>query len=293
MKSIYFPQHGGIGSEQSLIQNLVDEQIKLFGTDVYYLPRKMIMDKTLDDILYSEFKTQYMIEMLLVNVEGFGSQSEFVSKFGLRITDEITFVVSKNRWSHVFQEFADITTVDGRPNEGDLIYYPLTQDLYEIKFVEREAPFYQLGQTYIYQMTAEIYEVGSDTFETGIPTIDTIEEEQSISIELQMDTAGTGDYHLSETVTGSTSGVTAEVSFWDRDTDVLTLINRTGNFVTGETLTGGESGTARAITTVDNLSMENEGYAQNREIEDEADDLIDWGEVNPFGEFGNFTTGDF
>ena len=71
MKSIYFPQHGGIGSEQSLIQNLVDEQIKLFGTDVYYLPRKMIMDKTLDDILYSEFKTQYMIEMLLVNVEGF------------------------------------------------------------------------------------------------------------------------------------------------------------------------------------------------------------------------------
>ena len=108
-----------------------------------------------------------------------------------------------------------------------------------------------------------------------------------------MDTSGTGDYHLSETVTGSTSGVTAEVSFWDRDTDVLTLINRTGNFVTGETLTGGESGTARAITTVDNLSMENEGYAQNREIEDEADDLIDWGEVNPFGEFGNFTTGDF
>ena len=174
-----------------------------------------------------------------------------------------------------------------------MIYYPLTGDLYEIKFVEREAPFFQLGQTYIYQMTAEIYEVGSDTFETGIPDIDTTEELFSTSIELQMDTSGTGEYFLSETVTGSESGVTAEVSYWDRDTDVLTLINRTGNFITGETLTGGESTTARAITTIDNLTMETVPYADNRYIEDEADDLIDWGEKNPFGEFGNFTTGDF
>jgi len=293
MKSIYFPQHGGVNSEQSLIQSLVDEQIKLFGTDVYYLPRKMIKDKTLDDIIYSEYKTQYMIEMLLVNVEGFGSPSEFISKFGLRITDEVTFVVSKNRWSQIFQEFADITTVDGRPNEGDLIFYPLTGDIYEIKFVEREAPFFQLGQTYIYQLTAEIYEIGSDSFETGIPEIDTTEEIFSTSIELQMDTSGTGEYFLSETVTGSTSGVTAEVSYWDRDTDILTLINRTGNFVTGETVTGSESGTARSITTVDNLTMETVPYADNRYIEDEADDLIDWGERNPFGEYGNFTTGDF
>ena len=157
MKSIYFPQFGGVSTEQNLIQSLVDEQIRLFGSDVYYLPRKMIKDTPLNDVLYSEFKTQYMIEMLLINVEGFGSApSEFISKFGLRITDEITMVVSQNRWSQVFQEFADITTVDGRPNEGDLIYLPLTEDLYEIKFVEREAPFYQLGQNYIYTLTAEI-----------------------------------------------------------------------------------------------------------------------------------------
>ena len=106
MKSIYFPQHGGVSTEQSLIQSLVDEQIKLFGSDVYYLPRKMIKDVALDDILYSEFNTQYMIEMLLINVEGFGSPSEFISKFGLRITDEITMVVSQNRWSQVFQELS-------------------------------------------------------------------------------------------------------------------------------------------------------------------------------------------
>ena len=174
MKSIYFPQHGGVNTEQALIQSLVDEQIKLFGSDVYYLPRKMIKDVALNDILYSEFKTQYMIEMLLINVEGFGSPSEFISKFGLRITDEITMVVSQNRWSQVFQEFVDITTVDGRPNEGDLIYLPLTQDLYEIKFVEREAPFYQLGKNYIYTMTAEIYEIGNYVFETCYYEIDVL-----------------------------------------------------------------------------------------------------------------------
>ena len=292
MKSIYFPQHGGVNTEQNLIQSLVDEQIKLFGSDVYYLPRKMIKDVALNDILYSEFKTQYMIEMLLINVEGFGSPSEFISKFGLRITDEITMVVSQNRWSQVFQEFADITTVDGRPNEGDLIYLPLTEDLYEIKFVEREAPFYQLGKNYIYTMTAEIYELGNDEFETGIEEIDVIEEVFAPSITLAMDPDATTHYSLGETVTGGTTGTTAEVSFWDRDNHELKLINRTGNFTPGETITGAESGTVQDSVTVDNLTLENVQYADNKYIETTANDLLDFTEVNPFGEYGN-VTGEF
>tara|TARA_B000000441_G_scaffold33574_1_gene21654 strand:- start:27 stop:905 length:879 start_codon:yes stop_codon:yes gene_type:complete len=292
MKSIYFPQHGGVNTEQNLIQSLVDEQIKLFGSDVYYLPRKMIKDVALNDVLYSEFTTQYMIEMLLINVEGFGSPSEFISKFGLRITDEITMVVSQNRWSQVFQEFADITTVDGRPNEGDLIYLPLTQDLYEIKFVEREAPFYQLGKNYIYTMTAEIYELGNDEFETGIEEIDVIEEVFAPSITIAMDPEATTHYSLGETVTGGTTGTTAEVSFWDRDNHELKLINRTGNFTPGETITGAESGTVQDSVTVDNLTLENVQYADNKYIETTANDLLDFTEVNPFGEYGN-VTGEF
>ena len=292
MKSIYFPQHGGVNTEQNLIQSLVDEQIKLFGSDVYYLPRKMIKDVALNDVLYSEFTTQYMIEMLLINVEGFGSPSEFISKFGLRITDEITMVVSQNRWSQVFQEFADITTVDGRPNEGDLIYLPLTEDLYEIKFVEREAPFYQLGKNYIYTMTAEIYELGNDEFETGIEEIDVIEEVFAPSITLAMDPDATTHYSLGETVTGGTTGTTAEVSFWDRDNHELKLINRTGNFTPGETITGAESGTVQDSVTVDNLTLENVQYADNKYIETTANDLLDFTEVNPFGEYGN-VTGEF
>ena len=293
MKSIYFPQHGGVSTEQGLIQSLVDEQIKLFGSDVYYLPRKMIKDVPLNDVLYSEFKTQYMIEMLLINVEGFGSApSEFISKFGLRITDEITMVVSQNRWSQVFQEFADITTVDGRPNEGDLIYLPLTEDLYEIKFVEREAPFYQLGKNYIYTMTAELYELGNDEFETGIEEIDEIEEIFAPSITIDMDPQATTHYIQGETVTGGTTGTTAEVSFWDRDNHTLTLINRNGNFTPGETITGSESGVVQDSVEVDNLTLENVEYADNKYIETTADDLLDFTERNPFGEYGK-VTGEF
>ena len=292
MKSIYFPQHGGVSTEQALIQSLVDEQIKLFGSDVYYLPRKMIKDVPLNDVLYSEFKTQYMIEMLLINVEGFGSPSEFISKFGLRITDEITMVVSQNRWSQVFQEFADVTTVDGRPNEGDLIYLPLTEDLYEIKFVEREAPFYQLGKNYIYTMTAELYELGNDEFETGIEEIDEIEEIFAPSITIDMDPQATTHYIQGETVTGGTTGTTAEVSFWDRDNHTLTLINRNGNFTPGETITGSESGVVQDSVEVDNLTLENVEYADNKYIETTADDLLDFTERNPFGEYGK-VTGEF
>ncbi len=292
MKSIYFPQHGGVSSEQSLVQNLIDEQIKLFGSDVYYLPRKLFIDKAISDIVYSEFKTQYMIEMLLINVEGFGSPSEFISKFGLRVTDEVTFVVSSNRWSQIFNNFADITTVDGRPNEGDLIYFPLTENVYEIKFVERLQPFYQLGKLYYYTMTAELYELGDDKFETGIEDIDEIEEIFAVSTNIQMRTTQTGEYAQGEIVTGSLSGLTAEVAYWDRDNDILVVINRTGNFNPAEKLLGDQSGANRNIVSIDNLSMNNVEYADNKYIEEEADDILDFVEKNPFGEYGQIE-GDF
>lgn len=292
MKSIYFPQHGGVNSEQSLVQNLIDEQIKLFGSDVYYLPRKLFIDKAISDIVYSEFKTQYMIEMLLINVEGFGSPSEFISKFGLRVTDEVTFVVSSNRWSQIFNNFADITAVDGRPNEGDLIYFPLTENVYEIKFVERLQPFYQLGKLYYYTMTAELYEAGDDKFETGIEDIDEIEEIFAVSSNIQMSTTQTGEYTQGEIVTGSLSGVNAEVSYWNRNDDVLVVINRTGNFNPAEKLLGDQSGANRNIVSIDNLSIDNVEYADNKYIEEDADDILDFEEKNPFGEYGQIG-GDF
>ena len=120
MKKVYFPQHGGVTTEQNLVQDLVDEQIKLFGTDVYYIPRSMLRDKTLGEVVHSEYNQAYMIEMLLVNVEGFGSPSEFISQFGVRITDEIKFILSNIRWEQSVVPSVRLTITD-RPNEGDLI----------------------------------------------------------------------------------------------------------------------------------------------------------------------------
>lgn len=286
--SPYFPQfYKGYSGEQNLVQDLVDEQIKLFGTDIYYLPRTILKDNTLDDIIYSKFESEFIIEMLLENVSGFGDTSEFISKFGLRITDEVKFRVSKRRWENTSVNYN--LTVDGRPNEGDLLYFPLTKDLYEIKFVERENPFYQFGKLQFYTMTAEIYEIGNDSIETGVAEIDVIETTQSSSIELLMDTGGSGSFIVGETVTGGTSATTAEVTSWDSSSRSLELTNRTGSFVEGESITGGDSSAVHVVSTFDTLNNTNSNYDSNYEIEQEADQLIDWGEVNPFGEYGNFT----
>ena len=288
--SPYFPTYySGTTGEQGLLQDLVDEQIKLFGTDIYYMPRTLLKDNTLDDIVYNKYLEQFQIEMILQNVEGFGSPSEFISKFGLRITDEVKFSVSQRRWDNEVAEHNPTLTVDGRPNEGDLLYFPLTKDLYEIKFVEREDPFYQLGKIYYYTMTAEIYEYGSDDISTGIAEIDEIETLFSSAIALTMGVGGTGDFTINETITGGTTGVTAEVKSWDNATRVLQVINRTGTFATGESITGNDSGSVWVVGTFDTLNNTNSEYDQNRVIEDSADNIIDWTEGNPFGEAGNFT----
>ena len=465
MKKVYFPQNGGNRTEQNLVQDLVDEQIKLFGADVFYIPRVSIKDKTLGEVIQSEFNQSYMIEMMLVNVEGFGAGSEFVSKFGLRITDEITFVVSRRRWEQSANPALNLS-VDGRPNEGDLVYYPLTEDIYEIKYVEREQPFFQLGKQYFYILTAELYEQGADKFDTGIDEIDDIERDfsnittlnlglttrqqatgtvavdssggisgatvtlagtgyniaPSVSItggggtggivestiedggvvSLSVVNPGTGytaanppvltieappeavqfikDEHVviggmvqqsgsrtwtssngvievtalggfdpnyatttqkkyyywkfedsrisyvytfngtdattvpghfyydsanlkyvinayTETVTSGQraqmfdldSATIAEVADWNGVDYTLEVMNRTGNFLDGDLIRGVESNaiyTLGTFSTINNTSTE---FDQNQSIEDGADDIIDWGERNPFGEFGNFT----
>jgi hypothetical protein len=153
--SPYFPTYyQGNTGEQGLYQDLVDEQIKLFGSDIYYLPRTILQDNTLDEVRYSKYQEQFQIEMLLQNVTGFGDGAEFVSKFGLRISDEVIFRVSTRRWDEEVAEHSPNLTVTSRPNEGDLLYFPLTKDIYEIKFVEKEHPFYQFGKIQLYEITA-------------------------------------------------------------------------------------------------------------------------------------------
>ena len=288
--SSYFPTyHAGHSGEQGLVQDLVDEQIKLFGSDVYYLPKTVLADSTLDEVRYTKYQDQFQIEMLLVNVMGFGDNAEFISKFGLRITDEIIFRVSTKRWTEEVAEHNPTLTVPERPNEGDLLYYPLTQNLYEIKYVGKEEPFFQFGKIQFYALTAELYEVGSDDLATGVAEIDAIEVLFDTAISLTMGVGGTGDFTVGETVTGGTTSTTAEVKSWDSTTRILIVQNRTGTFAANESLTGNDSNAVWVVSTFDTLQNTNSEYDANRQIEDAADNIVDWTEGNPFGEFGNFT----
>ena len=288
--SPYFPTyHQGHSGEQTLVQNLVDEQIKLFGSDIYYLPKTVLADSTLDEVRYTKYQDQFQIEMLLVNVMGFGDNAEFISKFGLRITDEIIFRVSTKRWTEEVAEHNPTLTVPERPNEGDLLYYPLTQNLYEIKYVGKEEPFFQFGKIQFYAITAELYEVGSDDLATGVAEIDAIEVLFDTAISLTMGVGGTGDFTVGETVTGGTTSTTAEVKSWDSTTRILIVQNRTGTFAANESLTGNDSNAVWVVSTFDTLQNTNSEYDANRQIEDAADNIVDWSEGNPFGEFGNFT----
>ena len=368
--SPYFPTYyAGHSGEQGLVQDLVDEQIKLFGTDIYYIPKIVLADSTLDEVRYTKYQEQFQVEMLLQNVMGFGDNPEFISKFGLRITDEIIFRVSTRRWDEEVADHNPTLTVDSRPNEGDLLYFPLTQDIYEIKFVGKEEPFYQFGKIQFYAITAEIYEVGQDDFDTGIAEIDAVEQLFDNAIKLVMDPGGAGDFTVGEEVVGdeflakATSAITgdavsgatisdggahykvatpptvtitggggagatatatvsasgivnaititaggsgytsaptvtidyspkdnrAEVKSWDSSTRSLSVINRTGTFTTAEVITGLTSGAKWSPETFDTLNNVNSSYDQNREIENDADNIVDWTEGNPFGEFGNFT----
>ena len=285
--SPYFPDYySGYSGEQNLVQDLADEQIKLFGTDIYYLPRTLLNDNTLDDIIYSKFEDQFQIEMYLQNVEGFG-QSEFISKFGLKVTDEIRFVVSQRRW--IQEATANQYKSVIRPLEGDLLFFPLTKDLYEIKFVEVEAVFHQFGKLQFYQITAEIYEMGNESIDTGIADIDLIENILTSAIDVVMlNGSGTIAYEVGETVTGSISGVTAKVTEWNPTTRTLTVITRTGTFVEEEMLVGEESDAEWEVQSFRTQEDPNTDYDQNKYIQDEADDILDFTEKNPFGEYGNF-----
>lgn len=288
--SPYFPDYySGHEGEQNLVQDLADEQIKLFGTDIYYLPRTLLTDNTLDDIIYSKFEDQFQIEMYLQNVEGFG-QSEFISKFGLKVTDEIRFVVSQRRW--IQEATANEYKSINRPLEGDLLFFPLTKDLYEIKFVEVESVFHQFGKLQFYQITAEIYEMGNQNIETGIDDIDLIDNILKPAIDVVVmlgEDVEEINYQVGETITGSITDVTARVAKWNLETRTLTIVNRTGTFVEEEILVGTDSEANWIVESFRTQEDPNTDYDQNKYIQDESNDILDFNEKNPFGEYGNFT----
>ena len=187
----------GSASEQRLVQDLINEQLRMYGVEVYYMPRKFIGTKSvIKENVLARFDDNYVIEAYIQNYEGFQGSGDLMTKFGIRTTDELTLVISRERYEDFISTFYASTPGDeikliSRPKEGDLIYFPLNDSLFEIKFVEHENPFYQLGKLYMYELKCELFEFEDEVIDTGVEEIDNYVEDKGYIATITL--VGAGD----------------------------------------------------------------------------------------------------
>ena len=168
--NVYFSQK--VKSEQNLYEDIVIESLKMYVQDIYYLPRDVVHEDTiLNEDVESKFDASYTIEMYIESVDGFEGDGDILSKFGVEIRDQATFIVSRRRWEQLIGIHNNgINSV--MPNEGDLLYLPLSKGLFEIRFVEDEQPFYQLSNLPVYKLQCELFEFSGEKFNTGLVNLD-------------------------------------------------------------------------------------------------------------------------
>lgn len=277
----------GTTGEQDLVGSLVTEQIKMFGKDVYYIPRTLVnRDSVFEEDSLSAFNGAYLIEAYIEDATGFRGDGDMFSKFGVRIADQVTFIISRERFTAAVDDNAQLI-VEGRPNEGDLIHLPMANKTFEIQFVEHEIPFYQLGKVHVWGLRCELFEYSDEDFNTGVTEVDALEVNFANAVTINVADGGTGDFVAGEIVTGGSSNVTAEVKSWNSATRQLIVYNRSGMYAIPETLTGNTSGAAWTSATYNTLNNMNSDTDQNFTLETQADAILDFTESNPFGDFGN------
>ena len=253
----YFQGGNGIGSEaeKRLYENLIIEGLKIYGQDVYYLPRTLVnRDLILGEDVASKFNAAYLAEMYMETTEGFAGQQEIINKFGLEIREDTTFMVSKRRWLDLVDDPATMI-VSGRPNEGDIIYMPLMNSFFEIQFVEDQEPFFQLGQLPVYKLRCTRFEYSSERLDTGVSDIDAAEDKYSL----------------------------------DQLAHQMSLENEDGALMLEAD--GPDSSSNYLLMETYNLQTQSP-YADNNDLDtaagfdtsSTADDILDFTERNPFGE---------
>lgn len=276
-------------NEQNLAEDLVIETIKIKGMDMFYLPRTLVNQNPLyGEDPNSAFLNHHSVEMYLENVNGFQGQQDLLSKLGLQIKDTAILIVSKAR----FQK----ETGMARPMEGDIIYLPLTKGFFEIKYVEHESPFFQMGKNYVFRMSLELFEFSQETFETGEPELDEIVKTVDYTLFATV-TGGTGvdfvagdrvyQYTSGSSITGGTASANAFA--------VVRSVN--GSTVTLQQASGGWNATSgnniRYITKFDGTSyrilsgltdsIDISEYDDNKTVEDRGDTYLNTTKTNPFG----------
>jgi len=253
----HFQGGNGIGNtnEKKLYEDLIIEGLKIYGHDVYYLPRTLVnQDLILGEDSLSKFDDSYLIEMYVETTEGLAGEQELINKFGLEIREETTFMLAKRRWNDAVDSYHTMIK-EGRPNEGDIIYYPLLNKFFEISFVEDQEPFFQLGNLPVYKLRARTWEYSSERLDTGVSDIDSAEDQFSLDLLAHqfMLEDGTGALQLEN---DSVSG------------DKNYFINEEYNIQTQSTY-------------ADNLDLDAQAGFNTA---DTSDDILDFTERNPFGE---------
>ena len=276
--NVYFDT--GTRPEQNLYEDLMIEQLKIYGQDVFYIPRTLVKEDELfgEDTL-SKFGDAYLIEMYFENVEGYEGEKEIMSKFGLQMNEDVTFVVARRRFEQLVSHDSNLI-VKTRPNEGDLVYFLKVKKIFEITFVDHDDPFYQVHNLPAFKLKCKTFEYSSEDLNTGIAEIDAIETDNSVdmlSFQITMEQSSsttfnegieledaTGNLEL-ETQTGGTDNVIGE-----DETGGDNVVLETGDYIIQE---------AYVTDTIDENAM-------NDFFDKQDDNIIDFTESNPFGDIG-------
>ena len=267
----YFQGGNGIGNdnEKRLHEDLIIEGLKIYGHDCYYLPRTLVnRDLILGEDSLSKFDDSYLLEMYMETTEGFAGEQEVINKFGLDIREDTTFMISKRRWQDQVDSVHTMI-VEGRPNEGDIIYFPLMNSFFEIQFVQDQEPFFQLGNLPVYKLRCTRWEYSNERLDTGIDAIDSAETQYSLDQGLYQTSLESGTFGLvmgSPVVTGDVvtsipivsggegyvTAPTITISAPSASINATATANLTGNTLSSFTITnaGRGYGSAPTITVV-------------------------------------------
>ena len=271
-----------VPAEQDLIDDLSIEVIKINGFDMVYLPRTLVREDELfgEDRSPSRFSTGREIEMLVESVDGFEGDGEVFSRFGLEIKDNVSLLVARKRFE---KEFADLGFLS--PREGDLLYFPISGGLFEIDYVERENPFYQLNKISTYKITCSLFRYSGEDFQTGWTKIDGVTSDHTEQYTTLVLGDGSGNYTEGETVIqGSGITVAGQVQEWLSASTTLYVTGLTGTFQTGITVGGESSGTKYVLGSSGVTSHFAVNDANEDNLEFETENLFDFTDTDPFSE---------